>query len=396
MLDGAGDGSATAKRLQWNELRNSLKAGDVVVSMLPATIHPQVVECCLDRKAHFVSSSYLSPEVMSAGDKAAELGLCVVCECGLDPGLDHWLAHLLVERYQNSEGFDPDHQHFFRSYCGGLTEVPNEFRYKFSWSPSGVLRALTNPARWIADGKERQSSKVWESLGTFDFSLKSSGSEQSQQNGVQDAGLVESLISYPNRDSVPYIGEYGMSDWRMTEFVRGTLRYQGWDKAWEDIFALVDTPQGADRDEKIRERSDELWREHQFAPGESDRVILAVELEVHSDESGIGDFSNDMRDNGRFGEAKADLEEASPNRLLVESNPKTVWHEAYRLDAIGSRDSSAMARLVSLPVSLAAESVIRGELPAGVNGSPKDLKLIRKWMSQLESFGEEIYHQKVV
>lgn len=44
----------------------------------------------------------------------------------------------------------------FISYCGGLPAPEcsdNALRYKFSWSPKGVLLALLNPASFLQDGQ---------------------------------------------------------------------------------------------------------------------------------------------------------------------------------------------------------------------------------------------------
>ena len=139
--------------------------------MLPATIHVQVAEICLGHKAHFVSSSYVSPEMQALDEKAKAADLSFVNEVGLDPGLDHLLAHALVAKYEASESFDKNNQHYFRSYCGGFPKVANEFKYKFSWSPLGVLKALKSPAQWIGEGEIKQTEKPWLALSDFDVTL---------------------------------------------------------------------------------------------------------------------------------------------------------------------------------------------------------------------------------
>ena len=75
-------------------------------------------------------------------DAAKEKNLCFVNEVGLDPGIDHSMSHALVDDYKNSPKFSADNEHSFLSYCGGLSDIPNDFCYKFSWSPLGVLKAL--------------------------------------------------------------------------------------------------------------------------------------------------------------------------------------------------------------------------------------------------------------
>ena len=140
-LEGLSTGVKAAK-LDWQVLEDAVEPGDVVVSMLPGTLHLQVAELCLKKQANFISSSYISPEIKALDDEARQAGLCFVNEVGLDPGIDHLLAHSLVNDYKHSTAFKPDNKHFFRSYCGGFPKQANDFTYKFSWSPLGVLKAL--------------------------------------------------------------------------------------------------------------------------------------------------------------------------------------------------------------------------------------------------------------
>jgi len=178
------------RQLDWEALTQTVKQGDVLVSMLPATMHLQVAQFCLTHQAHFVSSSYISPEMQALNSQAKAAGLCFVNEVGLDPGIDHLLAHLLVDAYQNSAQFSPDNQHYFRSYCGGFPKVANDFKYKFSWSPLGVLKALRSSAKWQDDGVMKTSNAPWEALSQYQASLSHG---------------IETFQAYPNRDSLPFI-----------------------------------------------------------------------------------------------------------------------------------------------------------------------------------------------
>ena len=51
----------------------------------------------------------------------------------------------------------------------------------------------------------------------------------------------ENFEAYPNRDSTPYVSEYLFDEkWKVKEFVRGTLRLDGWKEAWQDIFSMLE------------------------------------------------------------------------------------------------------------------------------------------------------------
>lgn len=328
--------NAVARALDWTLLASSVKRGDVVVSMLPASMHLQAAELCLENGAHFVTSSYISEEMAALDEQARAGELCFVNECGLDPGLDHLFAHALLDSYRNSDVFDTENIVAFRSYCGGFPLQADDFTYKFSWSPAGVLKALVSPARWIARGEEHSTNTPYKEIETY------------LVNG-------ESFEAYPNRDSLPFIGQYGIEeDWLMEDFVRGTLRLNGWTKAWQEIFDTVENASGEDGERRLAELSNELWRLHQYAEGEPDRVVLSVELVVNSK---IG------------------------NR---------IWGRQYLLDSTGNDAGSAMARLVSIPVSLVVEAILNGEVETGVTPVPSDREHVDRWIELLRSSGENI------
>lgn len=343
-------GNASANELNWDRFAAKLSAGNVVVSMLPASMHIQVANICLDRKSNFVSTSYISPEMRSLHDRAKEAGLSFVNEVGLDPGIDHLFAHALMHEYRNSDNFNKHNSHYFRSYCGGIPKIANEFTYKFSWSPLGVLKALTSESRWIGDGETMTSSRPWNSLSQYEAHLSEG---------------IETFEAYPNRDSLVFLSEYGFEDdWNVQEFVRGTLRLNGWSEAWRDIFDLVDSAQGENGEQRLVEKSDELWDNYQYDEGEPDRVVLVVELEVKSGHESDGQ--------------------------------STVWHQLYTLDQAGNERGTAMARLVSLTASIAAESILSGKLQPGVSPAPKSPALVADWLGQLSSLGEQFKKTVVV
>ena len=331
------DSSGQARELDWAELTESVQPGDVVVSMLPADLHSQVADLCLHRGSHFVSSSYVSPAMQALDAEAKANGLRFVNEVGLDPGIDHLMAHALMADYQSSGVMNPAHEHCFRSFCGGFPSQPNDFRYKFSWSPLGVLRALKTPARWIKNGGETTTDKPWKALSSYVVNLPDG---------------KETFQAYPNRDSIPFAKQYGFNpEFNLQTFVRGTLRLDGWAEAWREVFTVVEAS-AADAEE-LKQLSNTLWKEHAYDPNESDRVILHVEMKVTD-----GD--------------------------------QPVWSGAYVLDEHGKATGSAMARLVSKTVSIAVEAVLDGELPPGVSAAPSNPQIVDVWMTKLIASGERI------
>ena len=68
-------------------------------------------------------------------------------EVGLDPGLDHMSAMKIIDDVTARGGKIRS----FKSVCGGLPApeaANNPLKYKFSWSPKGVISASQNSARY--------------------------------------------------------------------------------------------------------------------------------------------------------------------------------------------------------------------------------------------------------
>ncbi|HPE61188.1 MAG TPA: saccharopine dehydrogenase NADP-binding domain-containing protein [Thiolinea sp.] len=329
-------GDVTVQRFELPVLEAALQAGDVVVSMLPADLHVALAQCCLAHDAHFVSSSYIAPAMQALDGAARAKGCCLVNEVGLDPGIDHSMAHALVADYKASAVFDRANVHSFTSYCGGLSKTPNAFRYKFSWSPLGVLRALKSPSVSIRKGADYQVTKPWTAVENFPLDMPWG---------------AETFEVYPNRDSRPFLAQYHFGpDWNVREFVRGTLRYQGWKQAWQPIFERIERGMS---DAELSSLSQTLWQQHALEPGEPDRVVLAVSLKAEKD-------------------------------------GKAVWYQSYLLDAFGHAEGSAMARLVSMPVALAVEAVLKGEIAPGVSAAPDQPELVQRWLARVGEIADHL------
>jgi saccharopine dehydrogenase (NADP+, L-glutamate forming) len=162
--------------------------------------------------------------------------------------------------------------------------------------------------------------------------------------------VSETFEAYPNRDSLPYLAEYGFDPaWKVKEFVRGTLRLNGWSDAWAPVFAEL---AGIGEDEaRLQALADRLWEGNALAPGEPDRVVLCVSLEA-------------------------------------EREGRAVWHRTWVLDAAGDLRGSAMARLVSGTVVLAVEAVQERAIPAGVHGAPSDPRLVARWLEAIDPLAQ--------
>ncbi|MFC0200880.1 saccharopine dehydrogenase family protein [Paracoccus rhizosphaerae] len=317
-------------------LEAMVRQGDVVVSMLPADQHVALARMAIAKGAHFVSSSYVSPEMAALDDEARAAGVALVNEVGLDPGIDHLMAHDLVEDYRAAAR--PGDRISFTSYCGGVPAHPNPFRYKFSWSPLGVLRALRSPSKSLRDGAVRDVARPWHAIEPYDAPLPT----------------PERFEVYPNRDSLPFVQQYRFDPaWDVQDFVRGTLRLEGWQEAWTPVFTEIETLEGAAGETRLREMADGFWRDNAYNPGEPDRVVLFVALKA-------------------------------------EREGRVVWHKEWVLDARGNDEGSAMAQLVSIPVAMAVEAVRDGRMVTGVQTAPHDPALVGEWLDQVAGIAQHM------
>jgi saccharopine dehydrogenase-like NADP-dependent oxidoreductase len=317
-------------------LTAALQPGDIAISMLPADQHVSIAKACLAKNANFVSSSYIAPEMKALDAEFRAKGLVSVNEVGLDPGIDHLMAHDLVARYRASSAYHADNILSFTSYCGGVPKIPNAFKYKFSWAPLGVLKALRSPSRSLRNFKELRVDRPWNAITSYDAPLPQ----------------PESFEVYPNRDSYPFMEDYHFDKtWKVRDFVRGTIRLNGWTTAWTPVFREIETLSGPEGELRLSQMAAEFLQDNAYAPGEPDRVVLFVSLKA-------------------------------------ERGGKKIFHETWAMDAWGDEHGTAMARLVSTPVSFAVESVLQKEFKPGVHAAPHDPKILTGWLQSVRGLAQ--------
>ena len=196
-----------------------IKEADLVISMLPAYLHLEVVKDCIDYKKHIITPSYISDEVRALDDDAKKAGVMVLNEMGLDPGIDHMSAMKVIDDIKDRGGVIKS----FKSYCGGL--VPPEYdtnpwNYKFTWNPRNVVLAGQGTAQYIDSGKYKYIpyGQLFKRTDTIN---------------VLNYGQFE---AYANRDSLSYREVYKLND--IPTLFRGTLRKPGYSEAW-DLFVQM-------------------------------------------------------------------------------------------------------------------------------------------------------------
>lgn len=198
-----------------------IRNADIVISMLPAGLHIIVAKDCLKLKKNMVTPSYISEAMRELDTEVKKKGLMFMNEMGLDPGMDHMSSMQLIDKLKAGGNEITGYQ----SHCGGLVAPESDdnlWHYKFTWNPRNVILAGqgTGGIQYLKEGRivKLKYEKLFESATP----LKISGH-----------GKFE---SYPNRDSLKYIDEYGLRG--VKTMYRGTLRIPPFCEGWSLLVDL--------------------------------------------------------------------------------------------------------------------------------------------------------------
>ncbi len=201
------------------QCRFEVQKADLVISMLPASLHFKVARASVDFGKNMVTASYVSPQIAALHQEAVEKGVLILNEIGVDPGIDHMSAMKVINRVKTEGGEITA----FQSSTGGLIAPKyddNPWNYKFTWNPRNVVVAGQGVSVFIQNGlyKYIPYHKLFKNL---------------HQTSVLEYGAFE---VYPNRDSVKYREIYGLEN--IPSMFRGTMRRPGFSQAW-DIFVQL-------------------------------------------------------------------------------------------------------------------------------------------------------------
>lgn len=201
------------------ERQSLINAADVVISLLPPTLHYLVALDCLQFGKHLLTASYVDEKIKALQNEIAEKKLLFLCEMGLDPGIDHMSAMQLIHNIKAKGGTVTS----FKSHCGGLVAPEsddNPWHYKISWNPKNIILAGKAGAVYKENGKK--ITLPYEDLFTA--------------ANIVNINPQMSLACYPNRDSLGYIPLYGLEE--ASTFIRTTLRHPDFCFGWKNIVDL--------------------------------------------------------------------------------------------------------------------------------------------------------------
>ncbi|MGB9745743.1 MAG: saccharopine dehydrogenase family protein [Bacteroidales bacterium] len=338
---------------------------DLVISMLPARMHPRVAQQCVRYGRHLITASYVSPELRELDEEARKKNVLLLNEVGVDPGIDHMSAMYLLERLRK-QGAEIT---AFESNTGGLVAPKhdnNPWNYKFTWNPRNVVLAGQGGAQFLHNGmyKYIPYHKIF---------------RRYERIYVLDLGEFE---AYPNRDSLKYQNAYGLQN--VETMFRGTIRRPGFCKAWD---ILVQT--GMTDDSYIMHQSDKLtYREYTnsflaWSPTMNVEDKLAEYTGIDKD----SETMYKIRWLGLFSNERVGLRDATPAQILQnllekrwkldpDDKDMIVMQHQIEYKTEGKKKkilsslvytgkdakNTAMSVTVGLPVAIAARLIMEGKI----------------------------------
>ncbi|WP_100629268.1 saccharopine dehydrogenase family protein [Algoriphagus formosus] len=369
--------------------RDLIEESDLVISMLPARLHPLIAEDCVALGKHFFSASYESKEIRALRSQIEEKGLFFLNECGLDPGIDHMSAMKIIDEAK-AKG---EEILSFKSYAGGLLSPEcedNPWKYKFTWNPRNVVLAGQGMSRYIE--QSRLKYIPYHQLFT-------------RIKPIHFKGLGE-YEGYPNRDSLGYRKTYGLEN--IPTMLRGTLRRTGFCKAWDILVQLgltddsieLNPPQGSSKRDFL----------NSFLPFDTDRSVeekltdFFPEMDFPTFEKiqWIGLFSHDPLPIYQGSPAQIlqailekewALEEADRDMIVMQHQfeiRKGDKHQKLLSSLVVKGENAsltAMAKTVGLPLAIAVDLFLEGKIKLKGLHIPIKPEIYLPILEKLEEFG---------
>jgi len=394
-------GRALGKRVLWHatppyeELDNMVKDVDLVVSMIPPSMHVIVAKVCLKNGINMVTTSYTSPDMKALDEEAKKAGIIILNEIGEDPGIDHMGAMQMIHQVKQEGGKITS----FKSYGSGIPSFEhnnNPYGYKFSWSPRGLLKAAQTPAVYIQDGQK----------------IEVSGKDLFDSSWLVDVDVLGTFETYPNRDSTNYIKDYGLED--ITDFYRGLLRHPGYCnsiQSMKDLNLLSDEEShnlqgltyrqftaslvGADEDADIRQAV-------------ADKLNLKVSSDIIKQILWLGLFDDRLIPISKGTNAdvllglmqeKLAYEDHEKDMIIIHNEAIVEFDNRMEKRMSTMRvegrpfGHSAMARAVSLPAAIASRLILEGTIRSKGVLKPITEEIYKPVLTELAENGYKFEHK---
>lgn len=292
---------------------------DIVISLLPPALHILVATDCVQSGKNLLTASYADDAMKALADEAAQKGVLLLCEMGLDPGIDHMSAMQMIDAIRAAGGQVTS----FYSHCGGLVAPEsdnNPWHYKISWNPRNVVMAGKAGAIYKLNGEI--ITETYEAIfNQFDF---------------LEGDDMGDWCWYPNRDSLSYMPLYGLQD--CATFIRTTIRKLEFMYGWKNLLALQLT------DEEVKYETDgmsiaEFLRQHFTEHNFTDWITTKLSAQFSSLNDTLDKTIQLLKkEEEMLEESEGEEEERKDNFLMVDDdgNLKDVSLQEEKQQAAGN------------------------------------------------------------
>jgi len=381
------------------ERERLIDENDLIISMLPASMHLPVAKDCIKYKKHMVTASYVSEEMKNLNHAAVDAGIVLMNEIGVDPGIDHLSAMRVIDTIKEN-GADLK---AFETFTGGLVAPEsdnNPWNYKFTWNPRNVVLAGQGVCKFI----QNNNYKYIPYTQLF---------RRTEIIEIDNYGKFE---GYANRDSLQYREIYDLDT--IPTMYRGTLRKPGFCRAWSYFVQL-----GATDDSYVIEDSENMtYRQFinsflAYNPHDSVELKFKHYLNIRQDDAELFEKFVWL---GIFEDTKIGLKRATPAQILqhileqkwtLDKNDKdmiVMWHrfryvsngedkEIHASMVVKGDDQkyTAMAKTVGLPVAIATKMILNGTISTPGVHIPISKEIYTPILNELENYGIHFIEKEV-
>ena len=376
-----------------------INSADIVISMLPPSLHFIVAQDCVAFGKNLLTASYMDEKIKTLQPAINQRQLLFICEMGLDPGIDHMSAMQMIDNIKGNGG----HIKSFKSHCGGLVAPgsdDNPWHYKITWNPANIVNAGKTGAMY----KEKGHIIKIDYPDVFD-----------QHSRIIIPGLGQ-YACYPNRDSLSYMSLYELEN--TSTFIRTTLRHPDFCTGWKYIIKA-----GLTREDAVvpvkhsTTQTIAQWFLHclktytecesftdfftKYIPDEEKQLVQQLF-------NYLGLFSNEMIQDSLPTQASV-LQHLLETRLKLGSQDKDMIVMLHEIDyetegkeysskssmVIQGKDHlvTAMAKTVGLPLAIAAELILENRISLKGLHIPVIKELYEPVLSKLKD--NKIYFREI-
>jgi len=393
-------GRSAGKAMTWtidqlDLLDNLVSEVDLVMSMIPPTMHLPVAEACLRHQKSMVTTSYISPQMEALNEECLNRNILILNEIGEDPGLDNMAAKQMIDQVKAEGGKVSS----LTSYGAGLPAFEhnnNPFGYKFSWSPKGVVLAAQAPAAYLKKG----------------LKVEVKAKDLLDHHWLVDLEGVGVFETYPNRDSTKYLEPFELDN--DVSLFRGILRFTGWCNTMKALAELdfIDT--------KV---------EKQFA-GQTYAQFMASLIGLSSPDNisdktaeflnikENSDFIKKIKWLGLFDNKEIPISKGTNADILVDLMVTKMSYSNFEKDMVIIHDEivaefpthqenriatllvtgepggdSAMSKAVSLPAAIAAKLILQGSIKVRGVQRPTLPEIYQPVLQEMSDFGYSFFHK---